>query len=191
MQIQANLAMDGHLPFTHQEDRFTHFSHESRSAGSSFTAHIKITLTEPSMNLKYKINQSPNLIYDCLSDMTTFVSLHPVITKMRKKDTHTYKVYETIRVGFLPLSFTYAATIYGSREKGHIRMQARVMGMTEVDMAFDIQEVLGGSIVFEEIQVKSFLPVKSQLEKLFRDQHALLFENISKLDRVQSVENAI
>lgn len=142
------------------------------------------------MILKYTINQSPETIYEYLTDMTKFVSVHPVITKMSKKGNHIYKVFETIRVGFIPVSFTYAATIYGSREKGHIRMQARVMRMADVDMVFDIQEAHGGSIVLEEIQIKSFLPVKSQLEKIFREQHALLFENISKLDRVQSVENA-
>ncbi len=95
-----------------------------------------------------------------------------------------YLVYETLHLGFIPLSFTYPATIYGSREKGHIRMQVRVLKMTEVDMAFDIQEVAGGSIVCEEILIKSMLPVKQLLENLFRGQHAVLFENISKLDRL-------
>ncbi len=140
------------------------------------------------MILKYIINQSPDTVYEYLSDMTKFVSVHPVITKIKLKGDHKYRVHETLRLGFLPLSFSYPATIYGSREKGHIRMQVRVMRMTEVDMVFDIQEASGGSIVFEEIQIKSILPVKQHMEKIFRAQHALLFENISKLDSRQTAE---
>ena len=142
------------------------------------------------MILKYKINQTPEMIYDYLSDMTKFVSVHPVITKMKKKGMNKYRVYETLHLGFIPLSFTYPATIYGSREKGHIRMQVRVMNMTEVDMVFDIQEAAGGSVVFEEIQIKSLLPVKRHMEKLFRDQHYLLFENINKLNGTPHAGNA-
>ncbi len=142
------------------------------------------------MILKYKINQTPGTIYEYLSDMTKFVSVHPVITKMKKKGMHKYRVYETLRFGFIPLSFTYLATIYGSREKGHIRMQVRVMNITEVDVIFDIQEAANGSIVFEEIHIKSLLPVKRRMEKIFRDQHYLLFENINKLDGSQNAGNA-
>lgn len=141
------------------------------------------------MILTYKINQTPEIIYEYLSDMTKFVSVHPVITRMKKRGIHKYRVYETLRFGVIPFSFTYPATIYGNREKGHIRMQAHVMKMTEVDMVFDIQEAVGGSIVFEEIQIKSLLPVKKTMEKIFREQHSLLFENINKLDCLQNVGN--
>jgi len=123
------------------------------------------------MLLNYKLNKPADLIFDCLTNMTRFVALHPVIEKVNYLGNDKFKIFETLKLGFIPISFTYPAVIEGDYESKQVVMKAVVM-------VFTINEKNGYSIVREEIKFKSALPIKSIMQQVFIKQHALLFKNI-------------
>ena len=59
------------------------------------------------MVLTYSINKPVEIVYDCLTDMQKFVSVHPIIYKIENKGENEYLVFETLKVLFIPVSFTY------------------------------------------------------------------------------------
>jgi len=133
------------------------------------------------MNLSFKVNKDPEFIFDYLSDMQKFVSVHPVITKIDDRGNGDYLVHETLKLVFVPLSFTYPVTISGNSKDKTILIKATVMKITKIEMSFKIVGGEGFSTVDESIQFTSPLPVKNSMQNIFRKQHALLFKNISEL----------
>ena len=133
------------------------------------------------MKLTHKINKSEEFIFDYLTDMQKFVSVHPVISKIEKKDEENYLVYETLKMGFLPFSFTYPVTVESDFAEKFVTIKATVMKLTKIEMTFKINSVNKTAIVEEEIHFKSLFPVKSLVEKIFRKQHKQLFRNIELL----------
>jgi len=130
------------------------------------------------MLLNYKLNKPADLIFDCLTNMTRFVALHPVIEKVNYLGNDKFKIFETLKLGFIPISFTYPAVIEGDYESKQVVMKAVVMKIAFIEMVFTINEKNGYSIVREEIKFKSALPIKSIMQQVFIKQHALLFKNI-------------
>lgn len=133
------------------------------------------------MNLIYTLNKSPAFIFDYLTDMVKFASIHPVITRIDKTGESTYLVHETLKLGFIHYSFTYPVTLM-SNEKDHtVSIKATVMKVTIIEMNYSIREENGISTVDELITIKSPLPLKSYMEKIFREQHALFFQQMEQL----------
>jgi len=133
------------------------------------------------MNITYTLNKSEDFIFDYLTDMEKFVSIHPVISKMQKIGNNNYKVYETLKFGFIPYSFTYAATVESDLPNRLVMMKAVVMGFNKINICFKITEAMGQTIVHEEVSFKTLLPIKGMMRKVFREQHALLFKNLEGL----------
>ena len=130
------------------------------------------------MNLIHYLNKSSEFIFDYLSDMQKFVTVNPVIDKIEPLGDKQYKVYETLKIGFIPYSFTYPATIESNAELKTVTIKATVMKMVHIDIRFSIQPDGSSSIVEEEIHFRSFLPVKAMMGPIFKKQHAQLFLNI-------------
>ncbi|QHT65176.1 hypothetical protein GXP67_00035 [Rhodocytophaga rosea] len=133
------------------------------------------------MKLTFIINKPAHIIFDYLTDMQKFVSVHPVITKINPIEKSTYLIYETLKVGFIPISFTYPVTVESNRAEKTITIRATVMRMTKIEMNFIIKEDKAFSIVEETIHFQSPLPLQSIMESIFKKQHRLLFNNIELL----------
>ncbi|MGC4023185.1 MAG: hypothetical protein QM734_15200 [Cyclobacteriaceae bacterium] len=134
------------------------------------------------MKLQFRINKPYQTVFEYLIDVEKFSSVHPVINKIDHLHTNHYLVHETLRVAFIPFSFTYPVTIDYSLENKEINMKAVVMKLTTIEMNFKLSSENNLTIVDEEIIFKSPLPIRSMLEKTFQKQHKLLFENIEHKD---------
>jgi carbon monoxide dehydrogenase subunit G len=130
------------------------------------------------MTIVHRVSKSRQVVIDYLSDIKKFVSVHPVITRMDTRSDGSYLVHETLKVGFIPISFTYSATIETDLSKNRVTMCARVMMITEVKMTFDCEPDGDFTIVTENVSISSILPVKSIVNRIFREQHVRLFERI-------------
>ena len=130
------------------------------------------------MELSFRINKTSDFIFDYLTDMQKFVSVHPVITKINKTGNDSYLVYETLKIGSIPLSFTYPVTIESKPLDNMVIIRATVMKITRIEMTFIVRADSGFTIVEESIEFKSPLPVKSIMRAIFKKQHEQLFKNI-------------
>jgi len=129
----------------------------------------------------YKLNKSAGFIYEYLTDMQKFASVHPVISKIDSLGQNKFLVHETLKLGFIPISFTYPVSIESNKEQNRVVMNAIVMMINKIEMIYNIKEADGGSIVHEEINFKSMLPIAFIMESIFKRQHAEFFENIRSL----------
>jgi carbon monoxide dehydrogenase subunit G len=133
------------------------------------------------MILTHKTNKPIAFTWDYLTDMQKFVTVHPVIIKINKTSEGNYLVFETLTLGFIPFSFTYPVTIERQWLNKTVIMRATVMKFTKIEMTFLIQADEGGSIVEEMIILKSPLPVKAIMQRIFKKLHTQLFQNINSL----------
>lgn len=133
------------------------------------------------MELTFKSTKPLELIWDYLTDMEKFVSIHPVITRIDTRGNNSYLVHETLKMGFIPISFTYPVTVEPDFTGQLIIFKARVMKLAKIEMTFSLKEVNGFSIVEEKIRFTSILPVKGVMQRIFKKQHEQLFMNIDRL----------
>lgn len=133
------------------------------------------------MNLSFRINKSADFVFEYLTDMQKFVSVHPVITKINKTGTNSYLVYETLKIGFIPFSFTYPATIESIQADKVVIMRATVMKLTKIEMTFALKTDKDFTVIEENIQFKSPLPVHFIMQNIFKKQHSKLFKNMERI----------
>jgi carbon monoxide dehydrogenase subunit G len=133
------------------------------------------------MKLTHKINKPACLVFDYLSNMQKFVTVHPVITKIDDKGKGNYLVHETLGLGFIPISFTYPVTVEGKQQEKIVNIYATVMRFTKIEMLFVIKSEKDFTLVEESINFKSILPIKSIMQGVFKKQHTQLFKNIDML----------
>ena len=132
---------------------------------------------EKRMTLLFKIKKPSNQVFDILSDMNKFTEVHPVISEIKSIKDGSYLIHETLKFGFIPFSFTYPATVE-SINPNKVSFQATVMKVVTIKMDFNIQSDNDHSIIEEKISIKSILPVKGIIRKVFKEQHEKLFKNI-------------
>jgi carbon monoxide dehydrogenase subunit G len=130
------------------------------------------------MELSFKIHKHIDFVFDHLTDMEKFVSVHPVISKIEKTLNKSYLVHETLKFGFIPFSFTYTVTIEKSILDKIVVIRATVFKLTKIEMKFVLKTDNNFTIIDEEIMFKSPLPVKFIMESIFKKQHDQLFKNI-------------
>lgn len=130
------------------------------------------------MELSFKVKKPPHLVFDYLTDMQKFTSVHPVITKIAKTASDNYMVYETLRFGFIPFSFSYPIIIHSEPMKNTVIIRAMVMKIMKIEITFKLKKETEYTIIEENIRFKSFLPVRSLMERIFKKQHTQLFKNI-------------
>ena len=130
------------------------------------------------MKLSFRLTKTADFVFDYLTDMQKFVSVHPVISQIDHIANNSYLVHETLKLGFVPFSFTYPVVIEKNDIDNVVKMRATVMKLTEIEMEFVLKTDGDFTVVEEEIQFKSILPVKSIMKSIFRKQHTQLFKNI-------------
>ncbi|MES2592632.1 MAG: SRPBCC domain-containing protein [Bacteroidota bacterium] len=130
------------------------------------------------MKLTYKINKPSEVIFNFLTDMQKFASVHPVITQIDNLGGNNYLVHETLKLGVIPFSFTYPVTIEDNAAEQLVVMRATVMRFTKIEIYFIIKSVNGSSIIEETIHFNSPL-LSPVLQHIFRKQHNKLFKNIA------------
>lgn len=133
------------------------------------------------MTLVFKVKQNLTLIFDYLSDMQKFVSVHPVISKIDVRGYNNYLVHETLKIVGIPISFSYPVTVISDEKNHEVFIKATVMKLTKIQMHFKISEGKDYSLVEESITFRSLFPVNSIMQKIFRKQHEQLFKNINAL----------
>lgn len=132
------------------------------------------------MDLSFKINKSTDYAFDYLTDMQKFVTVHPVIYKIDAITHENYLVYETLKLGFIPFSFTYPVTIEKNSVDKIVVIRATVFKLTKIEMQFVLKSDNDYTIIKEEINFKSPLPVKFIMKSIFKKQHTQLFKNIEQ-----------
>ncbi len=134
------------------------------------------------MQLSFTVKKTKDIIFDYLTDMQKFASVHPVITKIVQTNTNNYLVYETLKLGFLSFSFTYPVSVESNSIGNYVIMRAVVMKFIKIEITIRIKPDTEFpdefTIIEEDITFKSLLPVKSIMESIFRKQHTQLFKNI-------------
>lgn len=133
------------------------------------------------MKLKFIVNKPISNVITYLIDNNKFASVHPVITKLEPKGNDNYLVYETLKIGFIPFSFTYPVVIKSDTQKGIVTYKAIVKKMVQIEMHFQLSTSGKQTIIEETTTFKSILPVKFIMSKIFIKQHNLLFKNIEKM----------
>lgn len=133
------------------------------------------------MKLNFRLNKSPDFVFDYLTDMQKFVSVHPVISKINDLGENNYKAFETLKFGFIPFSFTYPVTIASNFKERSIVIKATVMKLNKIEMVFKITVDDGITIVDESIHFETIFPIKSLMKSIFTKQHNILFKNIDQL----------
>jgi carbon monoxide dehydrogenase subunit G len=126
------------------------------------------------MHLKYRINKPLKVVFDCLTDMNRFTSLHPVVYKMEKISEDRYLVYEKL----LFISFTYPVVIKSNTFENTISMEATVLKFTKITIKFCLQSENEITIVNEKIHISKFLLFRPIIKSIFKKQHIQLFKNI-------------
>ena len=130
------------------------------------------------MKLSFKLKKTSEFIFDYLTDMQKFVSVHPLISKIDKTGNNSYLVHETLKLGIIPFSFTYPITIEKNILDKVVIIRATVFKLTKVELKFILKADSNCTSVEEHIQFKSPLPVKFIMQSIFRKQHSQLFKNI-------------
>jgi carbon monoxide dehydrogenase subunit G len=133
------------------------------------------------MNLTFDLQQPIELVFDYLTNMQKFVSVHPVISKIEPVSGNCYLVHETLKLGPIPVSFTYTVTVESNALNKTVMIKATVMKLTKIDMHYTLTQMAGHTRIEETIDFRSYLPIKFVMQKIFRKQHTQLFENINKL----------
>jgi len=137
------------------------------------------------MKLIFKIKKPCDFVFAQLSNMQNFVAVHPVISKMDCVGENSYLVYETLKLGILPYSFKYPVSIDCSANDKTIRMQAKVMKLVKIDITFVFKTDSTNdayTLIEENVEFQSILPVSFLMRRIFKKQHKFLFENIEKLE---------
>jgi len=132
-------------------------------------------------HLTFEVKKKPEFVFEYLTNMQRFASVHPVISKIEQINGNSFKVYETLQFGIIPFSFTYPVDVEQSNIESPIIFRATVFKITDVEMIFTLSSNGIHTIVHEQIKFKTPLPIKSLLQSVFKKQHNLLFENINKM----------
>ena len=130
------------------------------------------------MELSFKLKKTPDFIFEYLTDMQKFVSVHPVISQILNTGDNSYLIHETLKFESIPFSFSYPVTIEKHLGDKIVIIRATVMKLTKIEMKFVLEAEKDFTIVKENIQFKSLLPVKFIMRKILKKQHSQFFKNI-------------
>lgn len=131
------------------------------------------------MNLSFTLHKDFDFVFDYLTDMQKYVSVHPVIFRIDQTGDDSFLIHERLKLGFIPFSFSYPATVK-KLSADTVHMRATVFRFTKIEMKFVLKSNTGVTTINEEIDFHSPLPVKFILQRIFRKQHAQLFRNIEE-----------
>ncbi len=130
------------------------------------------------MKLSFRIEKNIDFVFDYLTDMQKFVSVHPVISQIDNIGNESYLVHETLKLGFIPFSFTYPVAIEKNDLEKKVVIRATVFKLTRIEMKFALKADNYFTAIEEEINFKSPFPVTFLMQRIFKEQHNQLFKNI-------------
>ncbi len=131
------------------------------------------------MKLIHTLQAPPQVIFAYLTDMNLFASVHPVISKIDNKGNSQYLVFEKLKIGPVPISFTYPVVVHQDFSKTLVHMKATIFKLTTIEMSFHLSAENGITTIEENIDVKSIPPLKSLTLEVIKTQHLGLFNNIA------------
>lgn len=130
------------------------------------------------MVLNYLVNKPLHEVSEYLNNPQKFCSVHPVIYKIEDKGKEGILIYEKMPFLFVPVKFRYPASIVKSGDA--VVMKAVVMKIAHIHLDFKLEAVSGSTKILETVKVNCFLPIHFTMNRIFKKQHKLLFENIEK-----------
>jgi carbon monoxide dehydrogenase subunit G len=130
------------------------------------------------MKLSFRVHINLDVVFDYVTDMQKFVSVHPVIFQIDNIGNERFLVHETLKFGFIPFSFTYPVTIEKSSVDKTVIIRATVFKLTKIEMKFVLRADNDYTHINEEITFQSPLPVKFIMQRIFKKQHEQLFKNM-------------
>lgn len=130
------------------------------------------------VELQFEVAHQLASVLPFLTDMPTFVSVHPLIYKAEHLSSNQYLIYEKIKTGPLTYHFTYPAWVETNTELNEVRMRAVIKQMVQVEMIFKLSSSSHGTLIKEHVKFKTMLPIKRLLKHIFRKQHTELFHTI-------------
>ncbi len=132
-----------------------------------------------SLILTFQVKKPIETVFENLTSMQKFVSFHPIIDKIEPISGNKYRVKETLRFGFIPVTFQYFVTINSNLNEKTINMMATVLKFTKIEMNFVLKSVGSITVITESMHFKSTFPVKGIMSRIFKKQHQILFENMN------------
>lgn len=132
-----------------------------------------------SLVLAFEVKKPIETVFENLTDMQKFVSFHPLIDQIELISGNKYRVKETLRFGFIPVTFQYFVSINSNLAKNTVEMKATVLKFTKIEMNFVLKNVGNFTVITESIHFKSPFPVKGIMSQIFKKQHQILFENMN------------
>lgn len=133
------------------------------------------------MRLEFTVKKPIELVFNYLSDVQKFATVHPVISKISHISENSYLVFETLNFAFLPVSFKYPVVITAFNSEQKIYMVAKVLRLVKIEILFELSSENTFTNINEVIKIKSFLPVKPIINYIFKRHHSQLFLNIENL----------
>jgi carbon monoxide dehydrogenase subunit G len=130
------------------------------------------------MKLLFRTQKNIDTVFTYLTDMQKFVSVHPIIYQIDSLGDGRYLVHETLKVGFIPFSFTYPVVIDKDSVSKKVVIRATVFKVTKIEMKFSLRTEHNYTVIEEDIYFDSLFPVKFIMQKVFKEQHQKLFNNI-------------
>jgi carbon monoxide dehydrogenase subunit G len=132
------------------------------------------------MILQFSVIQNLSKVFQSLSEPEKFVSVHPLIFKMDALGDAHYRVYERVKLGFIPYHFSYRAEI-SHNGKDEVSISAVVFRITKLHLHFKLSENGEGTNIMERAEVSGPFPVKHIMHRVLATQHELMFKNIEKI----------
>ena len=124
--------------------------------------------------------QEAALVFACLSDMQWFCKVHPLMMSIERVNGNTYKIRERLKWPFLPFSFTYTFDLFVNEENSEVRFEATIQKFTRMVLSFSMVPSEGGTMVQEQVNLRSPFPIHGFMESLMQEQHRILFQQIEK-----------
>ena len=130
------------------------------------------------MQLEYHLQQSPEIILQCLTQPKHFVNTHPLIVDVEALSESEYRIKERMLYSILPMHFKYNATIVVRDHRRQVDMHAIIFGIVNISMKFQIVPEQSSTKVIETIEIKSPFVFKWIMSKVLVSQHQLWMNSI-------------
>jgi carbon monoxide dehydrogenase subunit G len=132
------------------------------------------------MKLYFKIQKSIEEVYDYLTDMQKFQSIHPIIHRIDALGQEKYLIHERLPLGIFTIPFTYPMTLETNPSENQVKMKATVFGLVKIVLFFTLSTNQNYTFIDEDIKFTSIWPMGFFLKSTFKKHHHRMFKNLSK-----------
>lgn len=130
------------------------------------------------VTLRYNMSGPANIIYDELSDMLNFVSVHPVVYKIDSAGENEYIFYEKINVLFIPFRFNYKVRLDALEKSKTITMSSVVRKGVLLKLEFVLVPHGSTTEITEKVSIQANVFIRLIFENVLTRVHKKLFLNI-------------